>query len=1034
MLIDKNEIKKICSSTIYKRGADYYREGRVHIKSRSANEFTATVDGTERYSVHAEFDNGKIVDTLCTCPYYRTMGCACKHIVAALLLRCGEEEACEKFENENDRLASLLCDEFSAFQTEFYRIGVVFFITPSYSSGEHKYEISLRLYKGNDAPTPVSGKFITALCENNDFLLSKNMLFRAKKSRFDESSEKILNLLKMVRESEGNSLFYAPEPGNLRLGKVAAKEMLRLCRFVDTEYVIDGVSYKNPVISEGNPDILLDVFATDKSITVSQSDGGLALVPDGSVFFFENRIYFTDEEWRQWFMPFYRAMTAVGRTQLEFSGKNGVDFAAKVLSNIKSKRGVVCYNTEDLIVCERPKFEIYVDTFKNGISATVKALYGSIPATFPKNSVDTDKILVRDEESEKGISEYFSAFSVSGEKYILTDEEEIFEFISRSLPELEEKATIYASDSFSSLSVPLPQITPNISYNEKIDLLELSAESTLSDTEIAEILKAYANRQSYYRLKNGAFLDFGKERERLDFLSEISGISGGRLKTKKTISKYYTLYLAGKAEENLVTADKAFSGMVSAAMHTYAKIPDYLKSVLRDYQKSGVHWMKQLSRMGLGGILADDMGLGKTIQVIAFVMSEKAKLPALIAVPSSLTYNWLNEINKFAPGAKALIIDGTKPERDKLLTSCDRYDFVITSYALLRRDAEEYAKLKFSFFFADEAQHIKNARTKLARTVKSINAERCFALTGTPIENSLSELWSIFDFVMHGYLPPYAEFTARCEKMRSSALNELKSKVKPFILRRMKKDVLSELPEKIESTVFAEFESEQKDIYSAFLAAARNEVEEISASGDGTIRILSLLTRLRQICCHPRLINPDYKKDSGKLELLRELVASATEGGHRILIFSQFTSMLNIIADMLVQNGISYFYLDGSTRGFERTDMASRFNSGEKQVFLISLRAGGTGLNLTGADTVIHFDPWWNPAAVDQASDRAYRIGQTKAVRVIKLVTKNSIEEQIMKLSEQKRALADNIITENKSLLSSLSKKELLELFDRKGF
>lgn len=1027
MRITDNEIRRICSATIYKRGLEYYKEGRVHLKTRTPEEITATVDGSRRYSVHIKFDGSSIVDSLCTCPYYCTMGYACKHIVAALKTRQAELDSAGEYSSENDRLAACLCAEFDAYETLVYHVSLALRITPL--DDRISYGASLKLHsKQGSASVDSTEKFLDALCRGKDYKLSKSMSFIPARCKFDDSSEKIINVLRQSYESRQDGL-YIPHPGEITFGSAAAKELIPLSENVDCDFLIDGSYYTNPPFLHENPDILLDVTAMDKNITVSLTESGIALVPDGSIFFFEGRIFYTTPEWQQWFMPFYRSMISKHRTQLEFAGQNSIDFAAKVLPNIKSKQGVICYNIDELVVSEKPQFEIYLDTFNSGISAAVKILYGSIAITLPSDSYITDKILIRDREREDFIMSYFAEFHAIKDLYILYDEDEIFRFITHAAPELSEHAKLNVSDSFAALTdSAMPDISAVVGYDEKIDLLKFSVETKLSEKELSDILAAYRAQQGYYRFKDGGFLDFSKESKALGMLTGISDISAGHIKGEHRISKYYALYLAGQTENNMIEADKSFSDMISRAMHTYAKIPDYLKNVLRDYQKSGVHWFKQLSKLGLGGILADDMGLGKTLQVIAFVMSEKPPLPTLVVVPSSLTYNWLSEIKKFAPGAKVKIADGTKEERKNLLKDIEDCNFIITSYALLKRDIDEYKRLKFSYCFIDEAQNIKNAGTKNAKTVKQINADRYFALTGTPIENSLSELWSIFDFIMHGYLPPLSEFSAKYEK--GGSLDDLRNKVRPFILRRMKKDVLSELPDKIENTVYADFEGEQKDIYAAFLHAARNEINTIFETGENAIRILSLLTRLRQICCHPRLVNPGYKRESGKLTLLKDLVESAIASGHRILIFSQFTSMLDIIKDCLVQNHISCFYLDGSTPASERIDMANRFNGGERQVFLISLKAGGTGLNLIGADMVIHYDPWWNPAVTDQASDRAYRIGQTHAVQVIKLVTKNSIEEQILKLAEKKRGLADNVIRENKSLLSSLSKEELLLLFE----
>lgn len=432
------------------------------------------------------------------------------------------------------------------------------------------------------------------------------------------------------------------------------------------------------------------------------------------------------------------------------------------------------------------------------------------------------------------------------------------------------------------------------------------------------------------------------------------------------------------------------------------------------------------------------MGLGKTLQVIAFVRSEKKERPSLIVTPSSLTYNWLNEINRFAPGARAVIIDGTKEERAQKLENTGGAEFVITSYPLLRRDIAMYKEMDFSYMFIDEAQYIKNPKTMNARSVKKIKADGYFALTGTPVENSLTELWSIFDYAMTGYLYSHSEFVSRFEKSiikdnSEKSMTELRARIKPFVMRRMKKDVLSELPEKIENTMLADLEPEQRRLYDAYLITAKNEAASIMSENEnrtGQLRILSLLMRLRQICCHPVLFDEAYKKGSGKLEMLEEITSSAISAGHRILIFSQFTSMLDIIRARLEEMELNCFYIDGSTPSMERNSLAARFNGGEGDVFLVSLKAGGTGLNLTGADTVIHYDPWWNPAVMDQASDRAYRIGQTRAVQVIKLASRNTIEEKIIKLQDKKRVLADGIIQANTAMLSRLSKEEILALFE----
>ena len=474
-------------------------------------------------------------------------------------------------------------------------------------------------------------------------------------------------------------------------------------------------------------------------------------------------------------------------------------------------------------------------------------------------------------------------------------------------------------------------------------------------------------------------------------------------------------------------------------------VPDEIQAELRPYQITGYKWLRTLAEHDLGGILADDMGLGKTLQSIVFMASilleEKEKGNSkphfLIICPTSLTYNWLDEIENFAPFIRASVVSGTPQERKEAIEKYEDFDALITSYPLIRRDISSYLDINFNTVFIDEAQFIKNDSSLNAKSVKRLNAKHKFALTGTPIENSLSELWSIFDFIMPGYLHSHLKFVEYYEKpiLREDkdALEDLHQHISPFILRRMKKDVLTELPDKYESKMLTDLSEEQKKVYLSYLANIRNDIHnELSEGGldKSRMKILAALTRLRQICCHPSTFLDNYQGGSGKLDLLMELIPEAIANDHRILVFSQFTSMLRIIEEELKDMNISYFYLEGSTPTEERNDMVKRFNSGEGKVFLISLKAGGTGLNLVGADTVIHYDPWWNPAVEEQATDRVYRIGQQNKVHVLKLITKGTIEEKIFKLQRKKKELSDSIISSKEVFINTLSREELEELFN----
>jgi len=440
------------------------------------------------------------------------------------------------------------------------------------------------------------------------------------------------------------------------------------------------------------------------------------------------------------------------------------------------------------------------------------------------------------------------------------------------------------------------------------------------------------------------------------------------------------------------------------------------------------------------------MGLGKTIQILsillAYVEEEKEnRKTSIVVCPSSLSLNWQAEVNKFTDKLKALVIHGTARERKEQINKLEEYDLVITSYDLLKRDIEVYKEKDYTFRYiiADEAQYLKNNNTQNAKSIKEIKANTRYALTGTPIENSLAELWSIFDYIMPGYLFSYKKFKTLYESPivkdnDTKAMEKLKMLIAPFVLRRTKKEVLTELPDKTITVLNNEMREEQNKIYLSYLAQAKEEVADIvkmKGYERSQIQILTALTRLRQICCHPSLFVDGYTEKSGKLEQCMEIVKTGIEAGHKILLFSGYTSMFEIIEKEFKKENIKYFKLTGSTKVADRIDLVDEFNSNEDiKVFLISLKAGGTGLNLIGADMVIHYDPWWNQAAENQATDRAYRIGQKKNVQVYKLITKNSIEEKIYELQNKKSELIDNMLSTKTSFINKLSKEDIMNLFE----
>ena len=642
------------------------------------------------------------------------------------------------------------------------------------------------------------------------------------------------------------------------------------------------------------------------------------------------------------------------------------------------------------------------------------------------------------------------------ECFILPDEDKIYNFLLNDVNEYMQKFEVMVTDEFKSKQIKQPKIG-NLGIKVENNLLTIDLTNLNIDiSELKEIMAKYELKKKYHKLKDGTFINL-EENQDIEFIDKL--VTGMDIDFKELENEPVklpvnrSLYLNQllKTINNMpITKNaeykKIINGLEKDNDETDIEIPASLDSVLRYYQKTGYKWLKTLDNYKFGGILADDMGLGKTIQMLSIIAgyideNKGEKRASIVICPSSLTLNWQNESQKFTNKLKTMVIRGNVQERQEQIKNIGKYDLVITSYDLLKRDVEFYKENKYVFRFAitDEAQYLKNSNTQNAKAVKEIVADTRYALTGTPIENSLAELWSIFDYIMPGYLFAYKKFKTEFEvpivkEENQKAMKKLRMLIEPFILRRTKKEVLTELPEKTITVLNNQMKEEQEKIYLNYLAQAKQDIAEtIDVKGfeRSHIQVLSALTRLRQICCHPSLFIKDYKEGSSKLEQCIEIIKDAIESGHKILLFSGYTSMFEIIEKELNKNGISYFKLTGATKVDERIRMVDEFNeSKDIKVFLISLKAGGTGLNLTGADMVIHYDPWWNASAENQATDRAYRIGQKNNVQVYKLITKNSIEEKIYELQKKKSTLIDNVLDTRTSFISKLSKEDIMKLFE----
>lgn len=575
-----------------------------------------------------------------------------------------------------------------------------------------------------------------------------------------------------------------------------------------------------------------------------------------------------------------------------------------------------------------------------------------------------------------------------------------------------------------------PNITLDISQSRNGYMsMKLDIEGVDSN-EYREIFSSYKNNNRLYRMKNGAYLDLkDKDIEQafklIDILNIYNDFDNMKIPNNKAI---YLEKLIEDEDLSFVNGSKYVSNVIKKFDKVKSKnyeIPKDLNATLRDYQVSGFEFFKTLSDYQFGGILADEMGLGKTIQTIAFLLSNKDK-KSIVITPTALIYNWKNELEKFAPTLKVGLLHAAKSEREKILDNIDNYDVILTTYTTYKNDIDKYKNINFDYCIIDEAQNIKNPDAIITKAIKNVNAKVKFALTGTPIENNLMELWSIFDFIMPGYLYNKSKFKSIFVNNDKNII-ELKNLIKPFILRRTKKEVITELPDKIEQKIIIDLEKEHKRAYKGYVNLITRKIKE---NNQDNITVFSYLTKLRQLCLSPELMVKNYQGKNSKLDVLINIINDSSD--EKILVFSQFTKVLEVIGKRLNEENISYSYLDGKTSAKDRVKLVEEFNTNNNKVFLISLKAGGTGLNLTSANIVVHFDPWWNPAVEDQASDRAHRIGQKNVVNVIKLIAKGTAEERVINLQETKKELIEDVINgnlDNSSTLKNLSKDDIIDLF-----
>lgn len=1062
--ITREAIRRLATTeTVYYRGMRYYAAHAVSdvTWNEATKQYHAFVQGSNIYGVTIGFGEDEQITHSCNCPAHAKYPGACKHVVAALLFIADYQQRADALENLGweDQTAYKIIEyfrkrEYRKLTPQYFHLALQVTVNEPLKSRQSKAFVGL--YAGSSKMYKVSNtkKFIQDYYNHKEIRLGKEFRYIPEECQFEPTSAAVLAYLTEIYEIQEtlgktyySNLFNRQE---LVVSQNMLCKLLRLAEGLHCDIILRDKKMENMEIMCSNPKLSMELQMEDEVLSLHDmgQEPIISICEDGSILCYQGCIYLPDMEFLANLRPFFTTLFGKKQSELEFRGENMGSFIEKVLPVIKKTMNIqVPEKIKDHYIVEQLQPKLYFDIDRSRqrpvLVARMIFAYGEHEVNPLQDEQKGSYILVRDREEEEQLLRlmYDKHFSVRREQFVLTKEDEIFQLMTEGMQDLCRQFEVFYSKEYKANSIKkVGMLSAGIRLNTDINLLEMDVDyGHIPKEELRDFFRSIKLKKKYYRLKSGAFINLMTEDKQIDELRDLLSI--GEVTEDNKIAFSQTAVM--EVDELLphtqrITRDAGYKQLLEDLKNpdkTNWELPNGMEDILRPYQITGYRWLCSLAHYGMGGILADDMGLGKTLQTITYVLANPGTR-TLIVCPTSLAYNWQDEFSKFAPQIATQIISGIPQERADLMQQSTDVPVWITTYPLIRKDVDLYKAQIFDACFIDEAQFIKNPTSLGAKAVKAVQAKHRFALTGTPIENTLSELWSIFDFVMPGFFGRYRQFEECYEKpiLRdhdSVQMQKLRRKIRPFVLRRMKKEVLTELPDKIETRRMAEMGAKQRKIYESYLARIQMELagDEENTPGGNRMQVLAALTRLRQICCHPATFASNYHGGSGKLDLLMEQLPDILEGGHSVIVFSQFTSMLSIIAHELKQRNIPFFYLAGSTSAQERKREVKEFNRGEVKVFLISLKAGGTGLNLTGADTVIHFDPWWNPAVEDQATDRAYRIGQKKKVQVIKYVMKDSIEEKIYELQKRKKQLSDQLIQAGESFVTQLTMEEIKELF-----
>ncbi len=1004
--------------------------------------FWYEVDDEERptyFDVSVIVENKKkIIRTSCDCRDYRTKR-SCKHIAAVILNNY--EEMFGKIIVNISKISSNILKKYISNEENTIKKELNVNLIINVEEKENRYYYYYGSYTDCNVKIMLGDEKLYTLGQHASFFRSvyesgagevyfgKSFTYDPKKYYLDKEAKTIIDsYFSVIDDGRYNSIT------TTNLKRLLSK--LKDVKFVINDYKVDGIKEGFPVDTnlskkDGNYEIDFDL------------DNIIPLIKDELEYvFYKGKLYHLSQKEQM----LIEDLKENNLNKLVVPKENIEDFN-KGLLKIVRKNLKIDASVDDIVLPSELKAKLYFDLRSTYILANIVLLYDNKEI----NYFDKTSDILRDTSFENNVLNDVCkyGFTIEKDNIVLKDIDLEVEFLENGLDELTSKYEVFTTEKFKNIKIKKKTSVSSMFGIGQDNILSYNFNlGDINSSELVNIFESMKKKKKYYRLKNGDILNLEDDAlQELNNLTEELELSDEEIiNGKGSILKYRAIYLDSlkKTKYSIISTDNLFDNFIKN-FYEYKDSNLNLEdtSILRDYQLIGVKWLYNLAKTGFGGILADEMGLGKTIQVIYYIkqmLKDDPNAKFLVVVPTSLAYNWEHEFEAYANEIKRAICVGAKDKRKAILNDLSNINVIVTTYGVLREDEDIYENLSFNTMIIDEAQNIKNNMAGITKVVKKIKAETKFALTGTPLENSILELWSIFDFIMPGYLANLTKFQS---KYKIKDFNEdsevlikgLSKQINPFILRRKKSDVVKELPDKLVNDIYIDLKDEQKKLYVAELNRVKEEMEKIIAEegmNKARFLILQLLTKLRQLCIEPSIVYENYKDGSNKIEQLESIVSEYTKNGHKVLIFSSFRTALNIVKEKLEKAKIKTYMIDGSVSAKTRMEMVDNFNENDDvKVFLIMLKSGGTGLNLASADVVIHLDLWWNPQAENQATDRAHRIGQKNTVEVIHLITKGTIEEKILELQNKKRILSDKLIdgqARDKNVLSELTKEDIEKL------